>query len=98
MKNSMCGDTPTKKRTLMSSIEELNLKVELMSQLLIKSDSLVEKFERTPRNKLESDTETNEIARCELSIINQLYDIADKLEMFGNSLGDNLDRIINVIE
>ena len=93
------GCQPTAKKTLMNAVERLNATANRFDELSKLSESLVAKFERTddiPRkNEITGDKECKNLKP---DIIDLFNGINNKLDNVLNKIGNNVERVVNMID
>jgi len=92
------GCQPTAKKTLMNAVERLNATAIRFDALSNLSERLVAKFERT--EDMPCKTEIMEDKECKNSqpdIIDLFNGINDRLDNLLNKIGNNVERVVNMI-
>lgn len=95
------GGQPTAKKTLMNAVERLNATANRFDELSKLSERLVAKFERTEDMPCKK-TEIMEGEECKNSsqpdIIDLFNGINNRLDILLNKIGNNVERVINMID
>jgi hypothetical protein len=93
------GCQPTAKKTLMNAVERLNATANRFDELSNLSERLVAKFERT--EDMPCKTEIMGDKECENSqpdIIDLFNGINNRLDNLLNKIGNNVERVVNMID
>ena len=93
------GCQPTAKKTLMNAVERLNETANRFDELSKLSERLVEKFERTEDDPCKNETMGDK--ECENSqpdIIDLFNGINNRLDNLLNKIGNNVERVVNMID
>jgi len=94
------NDSGTSKKTLMGAIEQLNRTVDQFNLLAETSETLITKFKRTENMpkalKSASINDPKCIPQCD--IIDLFNNINDRLNLSLNTIGGNVEGVINMIE
>ena len=93
------GCQPTAKKTLMNAVERLNATANRFDELSKLSERLVAKFERT--EDMPCKTEIMGDQECESSqqdIIDLFNGINNRLDNLLNKIGNNVERVVNMID
>ena len=93
------GCQPTAKKTLMNAVERLNATANRFDELSNLSERLVAKFERT--EDMPCKTEIMGDKECEnpqLDIIDLFNGINNRLDNLLNKIGNNVERVVNMID
>ena len=98
MNNLECQ--PTVKKTLINAVEQLNVTANRLDEIVKLSERLVAKFERTEDTPRKSE-DTGGI-ECKNSkhpdIIDLFNGINIRLDILLNRIGDNVERVVNMID
>ena len=93
------GCQPTAKKTLMNAVERLNATANRFDELSKQSETLVAKFERT--EDIPCKTEIMGDKECKNSqpdIIDLFNGINNRLDNLLNKIGDNVEKVVNMID
>ena len=92
------GCQPTAKKTLMNAVDRLNATANKFDELSKHSERLVAKFERTEDMLREAKMENKECKDSQPDIIDLFNDINDRLDNLLNKIGNNVERVVNMID
>ena len=93
------GCQPTTKKTLMTAVERLNATANRFDELSKLSERLVAKFERT--EDMPCKPEVMGDKECKIlqpDIIDLFNGINNRLDNLLNKIGDNVERVVNMID
>ena len=93
------GCQPTAKKTLMNAVEQLNATANKFDELSKLSERLLAKFERT--EDIPRKTEIMGGEECKNSqpdIIDLFNGINNRLDNLLNKIGNNVERVVNMID
>ena len=93
------GCQPTAKKTLMNAVERLNDTANRFDELSKLSERLVAKFERT--EEVPCNTEImgdKECKNLQPDIIDLFNGINNRLDNLLNKIGNNVERVVNMID
>jgi hypothetical protein len=93
------GCQPPAKKTLMNAVERLNATANRFDELSKLSERLVEKFERTEdvpcKNEIMGEKECK---NSQPDIIDLFNGINNRLDNLLNKIGNNVERVVNMID
>ena len=93
------GCQPTAKKTLMNAVDRLNVTASRFDESSKLSERLIEKFERTEEvpciNEIMGDKECK---NSHPDIIDLFNGINDRLDNLLNKIGNNVERVVNMID
>jgi hypothetical protein len=95
MEDLVCNES---KKTLMNAIEKLNITIKNFDELERFSEVLVEKFNRTEGMCKPSNDSNDIIITPILGIVESFYVINDKLDILLNKIGNNINKVVNMID
>ena len=96
------GCQPTAKKTLMNAVERLNATANRFDELSKLSESMVAKFERTEdmpcKTETMGDKECKNLQPDKPDIIDLFNGINNRLDNLLNKIGNNVERVVNMID
>ena len=93
------GCQQTAKKTLMNAVERLNATANRFDELSKLSESLVAKFERTEDMPCKPEIMgDNECKNLQPDIIDLFNGINNRLDNLLNKIGNNVERVVNMID
>ena len=93
------GCQPTAKKTLMNAVERLNVTANIFDELSKLSERLVAKFERTEDTPCKTQVMGDkECKNSQPDIIDLFNDIDNRLNNLLNKIGNNVERVVNMID
>ena len=93
------GCQPTVKKTLMNAVERLNATANRFDELSKLSERLVAKFERTEDEPCKTEMMGDkECKNSQPDIIDLFNGINNRLDNLLNKIGDNVERVVNMID
>ena len=100
--NELKGNQPEEKKSLMNSLERLNRKAYLLEDLSNLSYRLLQKFENPypepePDGKVMSE-KNGAISNKRPNLVDLFNTTADNMENSIQSIGNNLERLLNMVE
>ena len=97
MNNLECQ--PTAKKTLMNAVERLNATADRFDELSKLSERMVAKFERTEDMPCKTEIMGDRECKSSQPDIIDLFDgIDNRLDNLLNKIGNNVERVVNMID